>query len=107
MYGMLPGVESARRRRLHNNGSSRDFISGSSLCLYANRKLQSPLSSSSLLGRNTVNQADLDENLGVAALEAKRSAQNPFFQARSQNPFSKLFFNLRWLVRRWATLLGA
>lgn len=53
MSGMLPGVESARRRRLHSNGSSRDFISGSSLCLYANRKLQSPLSSFSLLVRIT------------------------------------------------------
>ncbi|XP_047182295.1 uncharacterized protein LOC124848615 [Vigna umbellata] len=77
MSGMLPGVESARRRRLHSNGSSRDFISGSSLCLYANRKLRSP-SSSSLLERNTVNQADPDENLGVAALEAKRRLDQRF-----------------------------
>ncbi|BAT76244.1 hypothetical protein LR48_Vigan01g249500 [Vigna angularis] len=77
MSGMLPGVESARRRRLHSNSSSRDFISGSSLCLYANRKLRSP-PSSSLLERNTVNQADPDENLGVAALEAKRRLDQRF-----------------------------
>ncbi|WVZ11302.1 hypothetical protein V8G54_015832 [Vigna mungo] len=99
MSGMLPGVESARRRRLHSNGSSRDFISGSSLCLYANRKLQSPLSSSSVLERNTVNQADPDENLGVAALEAKRRLDQKFAAyLRTENtPQSKSLF--RYFVR--------
>ncbi|CAJ1944732.1 unnamed protein product [Sphenostylis stenocarpa] len=67
MSGMLPGVECARRRRLHNKASSRDSTNRSSLCLYSTRKLQSPL-----LERNMVNQTDSDENLGGAAREAKR-----------------------------------
>ncbi|KAK7347160.1 hypothetical protein VNO80_21687 [Phaseolus coccineus] len=77
MSGMLPGVECARRRRLHNS-SSRDFVTRSSLCLYTTRNLQSPASSSSQLERNTVNQANPDENLGGAALEAKRRLDEKF-----------------------------
>ncbi|ESW27107.1 hypothetical protein PHAVU_003G174500 [Phaseolus vulgaris] len=79
MSGMLPGVECARRRRLHNS-SSRDSSTRSSLCLYTARNLQSPASSSSssLLERNTVNQANPDENLGGAALEAKRRLDEKF-----------------------------
>ncbi|TKY54752.1 hypothetical protein E2542_SST19164 [Spatholobus suberectus] len=76
MSGMLPGVECARRRRLHNSGSTRDSTTRS-FCLYM-RNLQSPFSSSSLLERSMLNQAYPDENLGGAAREAKRRLDEKF-----------------------------
>ncbi|XP_059635250.1 probable E3 ubiquitin-protein ligase RHY1A isoform X2 [Cornus florida] len=75
MAGMLPGVESARRRRFHQSGGWPDLpsMSGtrrSSFCLYASNH-ESHLSSSSFQQRITINQANQDEKLGGAAREAK------------------------------------
>lgn len=76
MSGMLPGVECARRRRLHNSASARDSTTRS-FCLYT-KNLQSTFSSSSLLERNMLNQACPDENLGGRAREAKRRLDQKF-----------------------------
>ncbi|KAK7329995.1 hypothetical protein VNO77_24179 [Canavalia gladiata] len=72
MSGMLPGVECARRRRLHRSDPT-----ARSFCLYI-RNLQSSLSSSSLLERSMLKQACPDENLGGAAREAKRRLDERF-----------------------------
>ncbi|XP_058732022.1 uncharacterized protein LOC131603637 [Vicia villosa] len=76
---MLPGVECARRRRLHQSrgkeGGYGDSTTRRSFCLYT-RNLQSTTSSSkpSLLERSVLKQKQslIDEKLGGSAREAKR-----------------------------------
>ncbi|KAA8535277.1 hypothetical protein F0562_030280 [Nyssa sinensis] len=78
MAGMLPGVECARRRRLHQSGgwlhspntSAHGSTRRSSFCLYTSNH-ESHLSSSSSLQRSTPNQGYEDEKLGGVAREAK------------------------------------
>lgn len=88
MAGMLPGVESARRRRCwgsstgwwsespssssgYNHGSSSNSTRRSSLCLYTSNhnSLLSSISNSHLQKRSMVNNQD--EKLGGVAREAK------------------------------------
>ncbi|XP_042479477.1 probable E3 ubiquitin-protein ligase RHY1A [Macadamia integrifolia] len=82
MAGMLPGVECARRRRIHQGGGwieSQSKVGNgrtrrSAFCLYASNGHESHLSSSSSsssLQRNTTNQSFQDEKLGGVAREAK------------------------------------
>ncbi|RDX91754.1 hypothetical protein CR513_26214, partial [Mucuna pruriens] len=93
MSGMLPGVECARRRRLHNSAGGSSYSQSMltrdsatrSFCLYM-RNLQPPFSSSSLLERSMLNQAYPDHNLGGPALEAKRRLDEKFTaHTKSQN----------------------
>ena len=76
MAGMLPGVECARRRRVHQSGES-PCVGGihgstrrSSFCLYASNH-DSHHTPTSSLQRSILNQAYMDEKLGVEAREAK------------------------------------
>nr|AFK38095.1 unknown [Lotus japonicus] len=85
MAGMLPGVESARRRRFHKSGGCLDGpllaphnpTRRSSFCLYASNH-ESRISSSSSLQRGLLYQAHLDESLGGAAREAKHRLDDKF-----------------------------
>ncbi|KAM1072254.1 hypothetical protein ACFX13_017807 [Malus domestica] len=76
MAGMLPGVESARRRRVRQSGEPPCVggIHGSTrrscFCLYASNH-ESHHTSTSPLQRSILNQAYMDEKLGVEAREAK------------------------------------
>ncbi|CAA2953957.1 probable E3 ubiquitin- ligase RHY1A [Olea europaea subsp. europaea] len=73
MAGMLPGVESARRRRFHSdspNPSGYNFTRRSSFCLYSSN--HETLHSSSSSSRNPISQAYCDEKLGAVAREAKK-----------------------------------
>ncbi|CAI9754720.1 unnamed protein product [Fraxinus pennsylvanica] len=73
MAGMLPGVESARRRRVHSDSptpSGYNFTRRSSFCLYTSNHENLHNSSSSM--RNPISQAYCDEKLGDVAREAKR-----------------------------------
>ncbi|KAE9608279.1 hypothetical protein Lal_00003475 [Lupinus albus] len=94
MAGMLPGVESARRRRFHNSGLCLDSPSLSphnssrrpSFCLYA-KNYDSLLPSFSSLILNTqqrrmFNQTHPDENIVGAAKEAKQRLDEKFKQQR-------------------------
>ncbi|XP_054807247.1 probable E3 ubiquitin-protein ligase RHY1A [Prosopis cineraria] len=91
MAGMLPGVESARRRRFHQTGPSSDcphFTRRPSLCLYSSNH-EFLHFSSSLQQRNVLYQARTDEKLAGAAGEAKerlderlRSAQKKSLNKR-------------------------
>ncbi|KAK7388554.1 hypothetical protein VNO78_23373 [Psophocarpus tetragonolobus] len=84
MSGMLPGVECARRRRLHNSASTRDPTTRS-LCLYIRNLHNNNSSSSSLL-------ACPDENLEGAALKAKRRLDQKFMapmKLQNQRPHYK------------------
>ncbi|KAJ0749638.1 hypothetical protein HanLR1_Chr05g0172351 [Helianthus annuus] len=74
MAGMLPGVESARRRRLRGSSGWSDPSSVVSSGLgFARIRLSNNthLTPTSLLQRGMVNQSDEDEKLGGAAREAK------------------------------------
>jgi len=75
MAGMLPGVESARRRRFHGNGGCSDspVISGlgSTRRSYMSSFDCNLTSSSSLLRSIVKQQREQDEELGGAAREAK------------------------------------
>ncbi|XP_061350907.1 uncharacterized protein LOC133295980 [Gastrolobium bilobum] len=108
MAGMLPGVECARKRRLHRSGGGGGGCSYSptldstrrSFCLYA-RNLQSPFSSSSLLQRNMLNQGYPDEKLGGAAREAKQRLDDKFTahmksENQSYNHKRKSLFHGLW-----------
>ncbi|XP_027333349.1 uncharacterized protein LOC113848153 [Abrus precatorius] len=85
MSGMLPGVECARRRRLHHSGGGSSYSpsmptrdsTSRSFCLYI-RNLQTPFSSSSSVERSALNGACPEENLGGAAMEAKRRLDERF-----------------------------
>nr|ACU15402.1 unknown [Glycine max] len=93
MSGMLPGVECARRRRLHNSAGD-DSTSNRSFCLYTTRNLQS---SSSLLERSMLNRAYPDENLGGAAREAKRRLDQKFMaHIKSESHKRKGLFHGLW-----------
>ncbi|KAM7472986.1 hypothetical protein LguiA_011169 [Lonicera macranthoides] len=74
MAGMLPGVESARRRRFHGNGgwseSPLTYGYGSTRRFYMSN-CDSNLTSSSSLLRRMVKQEEQDAKLGGAAREAK------------------------------------
>ncbi|CAA2960135.1 probable E3 ubiquitin- ligase RHY1A [Olea europaea subsp. europaea] len=73
MAGMLPGVESARRRRFHSdspNPSGYNFTRRSSFCLYTSNHENLHSSSSSM--RIPIGQAYCDEKLGAVAREAKK-----------------------------------
>ncbi|KAM1736645.1 hypothetical protein ACFX11_015084 [Malus domestica] len=75
MAGMLPGVESAQMRRVRQSGEPPcvDGIYGSTrrscFCLYASNH-KSHHTSTSPLQRSILNQAYMDEKLGVEAREA-------------------------------------
>ncbi|XP_042478142.1 probable E3 ubiquitin-protein ligase RHY1A isoform X2 [Macadamia integrifolia] len=81
MAGMLPGVECARRRRIHQGGGWIDQSQStagngrtrrSSFCLYRISSHETHLtSSSSSLQRNKPNQSFQNEELGGVAREAK------------------------------------
>ncbi|TKY73056.1 putative RING finger protein P32A8.03c [Spatholobus suberectus] len=101
MAGMLPGVECARRRRLHrgldsNSTSSASHASTrrSSFCLYASNH-ESRLSSSS----STLTHPD--ENMGGAAKEAKQRLDDKFrAQRMSENKrYNKIKTNKFLLLR--------
>ncbi|KAL2327378.1 hypothetical protein Fmac_020805 [Flemingia macrophylla] len=85
MAGTLPGVECARRRRLHrcldSNSTSlashNTFTRRSSFCLYANSH-ESRLSSSSSLQRSMQYQTHPDENMVGAAREARQRLDDKF-----------------------------
>ncbi|KAI5416032.1 hypothetical protein KIW84_041176, partial [Lathyrus oleraceus] len=73
---MLPGVECARKRRLHQRREGCDPATTRSLCLYT-RNLQTSTSSPSIpssLERSMLKkkQSLIDEKLGGSAREAKR-----------------------------------
>ncbi|KAL2482747.1 RING/U-box superfamily protein [Forsythia ovata] len=73
MAGMLPGVESARRRRFHSDSpipSGYNSTRRSSFCLYTSN--HENLLSSSSFTRNPKSQAYCDEKLGSVAREAKK-----------------------------------
>ncbi|CAL0320160.1 unnamed protein product [Lupinus luteus] len=94
MAGMLPGVESARRRRFHHSGGCLDSPSfsphnstrRSSFCLYAkNHELLLPSFSSWILNtqqRSMFKQTNPDENIVGAAREAKQRLDEKFKQQR-------------------------
>ncbi|OIV97262.1 hypothetical protein TanjilG_10796 [Lupinus angustifolius] len=89
MAGMLPGVESARRRRFHHSGGCLDSPSlsphnstrRSSFCLYAKNN-ESLLPSFSSLQRSMFNQTPPDENIVGAAREAKQRLDEKFKQQK-------------------------
>lgn len=88
MAGMLPGVESARRRRFHggldsNSTSLSSHVSTrrSTFCLYASNH-ESHLSSSSSLQRSMLYQPHQDENMVGAAREAKQRLDDKFRSKR-------------------------
>ncbi|CAL5198729.1 unnamed protein product [Lathyrus oleraceus] len=82
---MLPGVECARKRRLHQSrgreGERVDSTTRRSFCLYT-RNLQSTSSSSkpSLPERSMLKQkhTSIDEKLGGSAIEAKQRLDEKF-----------------------------
>ncbi|XP_074569873.1 putative E3 ubiquitin-protein ligase RHY1A [Curcuma longa] len=69
MAGMLPGVEYARRRRLHLRGTSTGTTRRSSFSLYTTGHEKHP--SSGFTKRSILNQELRDEALGHVAREAK------------------------------------
>ncbi|XP_043702121.1 probable E3 ubiquitin-protein ligase RHY1A [Telopea speciosissima] len=79
MAGMLPGVECARRRRIHQGGGwiESKCIAGngrtrrSAFCLYTISSHETHLNAYSSLQRNTSKQSFQDEKLGGVAREAK------------------------------------
>ncbi|KAG9153423.1 hypothetical protein Leryth_021005 [Lithospermum erythrorhizon] len=86
MAGMLPGVECARRRRIHQSGNrlidSSSYVTSttsfgyasrrpSSFCLYVTSRYQSPPLFPMEQINATVRPADFDEKLDDAAREAK------------------------------------
>ncbi|KAE9587618.1 hypothetical protein Lal_00021872 [Lupinus albus] len=85
MAGMIPGVESARRRRFHHSGgcfdspsmSTNNSTRRSSFSLYATNH-ESFISSSSSLQRNMFYQTYPDENMVGAAREAKERLDEKF-----------------------------
>ncbi|KEH38087.1 putative transcription factor C2H2 family [Medicago truncatula] len=89
MAGMLPGVESARRRRVHKCGgfsdspsfSSHNTSRRSSFCLYASNH-ESRISSSSSMQRNILYQSHQDENMVGAARAAKQRLDDKFRSQR-------------------------
>ncbi|XP_058727580.1 probable E3 ubiquitin-protein ligase RHY1A [Vicia villosa] len=82
MAGMLPGVESARRRRVHKAGVEPSNNRRSSFCLYSSNS-ESRLSSSSSMTQQ-------DENLVGAAREAKQRLDDKFrSQTVSENTRKK------------------
>ncbi|XP_020206833.1 probable E3 ubiquitin-protein ligase RHY1A isoform X2 [Cajanus cajan] len=89
MAGVLPGVECARKRRIHgcldSNSTSlashNIFTRRSSFCLYASSH-ESRLSSSSSLHRGTLYQTHLDENMVGAAREARQRLDDKFRSQR-------------------------
>ncbi|XP_045829731.1 probable E3 ubiquitin-protein ligase RHY1A [Trifolium pratense] len=92
MAGMLPGVESARRRHVHKGGGFSDSPSltshntsrRSGFCLYASNHESRPSSlSSSSMQRNTIfYQTHQDENMVGAAREAKQRLDDKFRSQR-------------------------
>lgn len=96
MAGMLPGVESARRRRFHQSGGFSDSPNStrrSSFCLYSS-KHESPLSSassssSSSLQISRLYQSRVDERLGGAAKEAKERLDERLKKSPNQRQNSK------------------
>ncbi|KAJ0749637.1 putative transcription factor C2H2 family [Helianthus annuus] len=74
MAGMLPGVESARRRRIRGSGgwSDQSSVVGSGLGSARIRVFHDThITPISLLQRSIVNRSDEDDKLGGAAREAK------------------------------------
>ncbi|XP_023759950.1 probable E3 ubiquitin-protein ligase RHY1A [Lactuca sativa] len=74
MAGMLPGVESARRRRVHGGGvwcDSSSVVSSGFGSARFRVSHDTHLTSTSFLQRSMVNQSDEDSKLGGAAREAK------------------------------------
>ncbi|KAI9192731.1 hypothetical protein LWI28_027087 [Acer negundo] len=77
MAGMLPGVECARRRRIHQSGDSPTMANShvstrrSSFCLYTSNHESHQTSISNSLQRSIINHTYQDEKLGGLAREAK------------------------------------
>ncbi|KAK2450610.1 RING/U-box superfamily protein [Trifolium repens] len=92
MAGMLPGVESARRRHVHKGVGFSDSPSltshhntsrRSGFCLYASNHESRPSSfSSSSMQRNLFYQTHQDENMVGAAREAKQRLDDKFRSQR-------------------------
>ncbi|KAL1372191.1 hypothetical protein AAHE18_01G186100 [Arachis hypogaea] len=91
---MLPGVECARRRRLHSNPTSSSAIEDNystrhSFSLYYTTNFKSLMLPSSLPSisptenkRKALKHEDLDEDMGGAAREAKQKLDDKFRQQR-------------------------
>ncbi|KAI5416034.1 hypothetical protein KIW84_041177 [Lathyrus oleraceus] len=103
---MLPGVECARKRRLHQSrgreGERVDSTTRRSFCLYT-RNLQSTSSSSKpSLPKHT----SIDEKLGGSAIEAKQRLDEKFTtgmksgkkQQKRKSIFHGLFQQFKYLV---------
>ncbi|XP_045831817.1 uncharacterized protein LOC123923190 [Trifolium pratense] len=104
---MLPGVECARKRRLHQSrGGGYDSTTIRSFCLYT-RNLKSTTSSlvPSLLQERSMRQTYPDEKLGRSAREAKRrldekftasmKSENQLNNHKTKSFFRGLFHQLR------------
>ncbi|KAK9947429.1 hypothetical protein M0R45_003055 [Rubus argutus] len=92
MAGMLPGVECARRRRVHQSGESPGVANTngctrrSSFCLYASNH-ETHQTSSFSLRRSRLNQASYpDEKLGVEARVAKERLDVKLRTQRKSQP---------------------
>ncbi|XP_059454501.1 uncharacterized protein LOC132184773 [Corylus avellana] len=83
MAGMLPGVECARRRRLHLSSGMSDSPSHggtrrSSLCLYTSSHETHHSSTSPMRKKSLLSQASQDEELESGAREAKERLDGRF-----------------------------
>ncbi|XP_057515652.1 probable E3 ubiquitin-protein ligase RHY1A [Amaranthus tricolor] len=94
MAGMLPGVEAARRRRVHQSNGCSSLGIGSSPSTSSRRSsfsLFSPKSSTSSLHQHRMRKYQDDEKLGQVAREAKERldeklrAQTKSFMQRNNN----------------------
>lgn len=76
MAGMLPGVEAARRRRVHvssaDGGGGATTSRRPSLCLYATNNHEFNLNSHASVERNATIRCDDETTLDAAARESKR-----------------------------------
>ncbi|XP_004508400.1 uncharacterized protein [Cicer arietinum] len=89
---MLPGVECARKRRLHQSRGSCDSTTTPSLGLYT-RNLQPKASSPSLMERSVLKVKSFsDEELGGSAREAKRRLDEKFTASKPEKNKSYLWF---------------
>ncbi|KAL1335162.1 hypothetical protein HN51_064102 [Arachis hypogaea] len=114
MAGMLPGVECARRRRVHGNTISSsavedNYLTRHSFSLYYPTNFESLMLPSSLPTislenkRKALKHEDLDEDMGRAAREAKQKLDDKFRQQRKleapENKRKRLFW---WFLIAYA-----
>ncbi|XLS45473.1 hypothetical protein HN51_002338 [Arachis hypogaea] len=114
MAGMLPGVECARRRRLHSNTTSSSAVEDNystrhSFSLYYPTNFESLMLSSSLPSislenkRIVLKHEDLDEDMGGAAREAKQKLDNKFReQQKLKTPKNKRKRPFWWFLVAYA-----